>query len=348
MFPNDKDLEQKNFIVIDPGTKKSASGKSARIVPSATESDGYTLQNVRRWSINNIQICNSRKFKFFSKKISKLQRREKVPDPIVEGSFVSVKAINDWFTAQVDFGEKQEVRVVGANGEVTTEMRTIIYNNGTKTIDFAEWMHVVIVKLIHKRSTNEYVKKRLHRQRDFDKYRLKMKVEDNILIDFEKKLGSRHDSVVCYGDVSARRLARLRHHPPFLKRPGWIRLLHKHGFTVYLIDEHGTTSWCWIDKDVNAKTERFKSVKNPRPSRTKYPTTLCWGLLRCSKCHRIFDRDVNATNNIMHLVATQLIGRPRPEYLNCGRRETVAPVVGAAVTVVIDTSSSSSSSEEEQ
>jgi hypothetical protein len=69
-----------------------------------------------------------------------------------------------------------------------------------------------------------------------------------------------------------------KYHEP-IKGVGMRRMLVKHGFEVYLLDEYGTSKHC--PQCEGRSLEPFKRVPNPRPyRRSNMPTVKCHGLLR--------------------------------------------------------------------
>ncbi|KAJ2125644.1 hypothetical protein IW147_000704 [Coemansia sp. RSA 720] len=79
-----------------------------------------------------------------------------------------------------------------------------------------------------------------------------------------------------------------RYHEP-IRSKFWRTLLKRGGFTVYLINEHLTSSFCPICEE---RISTFLDVPNPRPwMRTKRPEVKCHGLLGCTSqtCVEFFD-----------------------------------------------------------
>ncbi|KAI8071955.1 hypothetical protein BDF21DRAFT_344343, partial [Thamnidium elegans] len=97
--------------------------------------------------------------------------------------------------------------------------------------------------------------------------------DDNKLVDnLRGKFGQ--DAILVFGDWSA---PNTKFHEP-TKNKGLIAMQKKNGFTVYLVNEYKTLSFCPRCKHA---LEAFKTVPNPRPfQREKTPTVTCHGLLR--------------------------------------------------------------------
>ncbi|KAI9259255.1 hypothetical protein EDC94DRAFT_160502 [Helicostylum pulchrum] len=128
-------------------------------------------------------------------------------------------------------------------------------------------------------------------------------------------------SVIIIGNWTA---ANVKYHEP-TKGVGIRNMLRKEGFKVYLLDEFKTSSLCPSCKD-GTTLEKFKEVKNPRPfRRTKNPTVICRGLLRCTNenClqyskeslvrRRFYNRDMAATLNFRHILFSLRENGIRPE-----------------------------------
>ncbi|RCH90983.1 hypothetical protein CU097_005823 [Rhizopus azygosporus] len=104
--------------------------------------------------------------------------------------------------------------------------------------------------------------------------------DQKLIQDLRAKFGE--DAVFVMGNWSA---PHARYHEP-IRGLGFRRLLKKHGFQVFLIDEYKTSRCCPTCHNESLHT--FRRIPNPRLyRRERYPTVVCQGLLRCtnlSKC----------------------------------------------------------------
>ncbi|CEG82723.1 hypothetical protein RMATCC62417_16752 [Rhizopus microsporus] len=83
-----------------------------------------------------------------------------------------------------------------------------------------------------------------------------------------------HDAVLILGNWSA---PNTKYHE-LTRNKRFISMLKKNGFSVYLINEYKTSSYCPTCEN---ELETFKTVSNPRPyQRNKNSNILCHGLLR--------------------------------------------------------------------
>ncbi|CEG75083.1 hypothetical protein RMATCC62417_10189 [Rhizopus microsporus] len=101
----------------------------------------------------------------------------------------------------------------------------------------------------------------------------KQRAEQKLIQDLRAKFGE--DAVFVMGNWSA---PHARYYEPICGH-GFRRLLKKHGFGVFLIDEYKTSRCCPTCHNESLHT--FRRVPNPRPyQRERYSTVVCHGLLR--------------------------------------------------------------------
>lgn len=116
------------------------------------------------------------------------------------------------------------------------------------------------------------------------------------------------ESVIILGNWSA---PHVKFQEP-TKNKGFIKLLKKNGFEVYLMDEFRTSSHC---PNCESTLKNFKTVVNPRPyQRRSKPSVKCHGLLRCTNAacyqeevttsikHRLWNRDLAAVMNFKKIL----------------------------------------------
>ena len=152
-----------------------------------------------------------------------------------------------------------------------------------------------------------------HRKRRFQRYRKRQRSEAKMLVNFKEKFGDPGVTTVCIGDWSE------THHRKFVepvKGKGFRKLFKKAGYQVFLVDEYRTSTMCSNCEHADARCEEFRRVKNPKPrSRVDYPITLCRGLLRCTTCNTLWNRDVLGATNIYKISSSAINGDDRPLYL---------------------------------
>jgi len=97
------------------------------------------------------------------------------------------------------------------------------------------------------------------------------------------------------------------------------------GYAVYLVDEYLTSKSCHRCRTAKS-CSIFRRVLNPRihsKKKRKQPKyVLRWGLVTCSNCHRIWNRDYNAAKNIECLARRAMRGVvERPAHLKRGKSQ---------------------------
>jgi transposase len=152
-----------------------------------------------------------------------------------------------------------------------------------------------------------------HRKRRFQRYRKRQRSEARMLNSFKEKFGDPEVTIVCIGDWSE------RNHRRFLepvKGKGFRKLFKKAGYQLFLVDEFRTSKMCSKCEDEEAVCEKFRRVKNPKPrSRIAHPIIRCHGLLRCTTCNTLWDRDILGATNIYKISDMAINGEERPQYL---------------------------------
>ena len=99
------------------------------------------------------------------------------------------------------------------------------------------------------------------------------KCDLKLVKDLRRKFGN--DPVLVVGDWSA---PNAKFQEP-TRNKGPLRYLKKNGFSIYIINEYKTSTYCPACK--YSEMESFKEITNPRPfQRERFPNVLCHGLLK--------------------------------------------------------------------
>ncbi|KAI8048543.1 hypothetical protein BDF22DRAFT_779126 [Syncephalis plumigaleata] len=131
------------------------------------------------------------------------------------------------------------------------------------------------------RRTKEYrrirddCKREIWRKLKLSAYISKQQSDQKLIDDLRGKFGG--DAAFVMGNWSA---PHTKYHEP-IRGIGFRRLLKRHGFKVFLIDEHKTSKCCPACN--NPTLEKFKKVANPRSKQHEDShKIICHGLLRCT------------------------------------------------------------------
>jgi hypothetical protein len=169
-----------------------------------------------------------------------------------------------------------------------------------------------------------FYRRTIFRRQAFIGYQAKKRSEAAMVDKFRRTFGSPENCVLVYGDWGCTN-QHMRHHRPTLLRTGICRILNGGGYTVYLADEYKTSKACYDCGVQNGVCENFLMVRNPRlrykseawrASGTRPGKVLCWGLTKCNRCKKIWNRDANAALNIMQIGINAITDAGRPVWLN--------------------------------
>lgn len=188
------------------------------------------------------------------------------------------------------------------------------YNS--KTMDFGSFKKYIETKNIQSlTSLNKfYSGNQLSRKLKLNTYINRQRSEAVMTNTFKEIFGKPEKTIIAFGDWA--QYEHRKFQEP-VKGKGFRKLFRHCGYSVFLVDEYKTSCQCSSCCTIEARTEKFLKVSNPRPwKKTEAPTVLCHGLVRCKSCTKLWNRDTNAAINI-HTVAKEWINKKsRPEYLS--------------------------------
>ena len=206
------------------------------------------------------------------------------------------------------------------DGKMVRDHLTELSKFNHKTVD----LETFLVWLTKKNATNAllfpHYAQWTYRQMRFRAFQNRKRSEANMINRFKRKFGGPEDTVVCMGDYSKGGGGyHMKFQEPTL-RSGMNTIFRKAGYQVLLVDEHRTSKCCFNCKHVDSNCKKFLTVENPRSyQRDKYPTVIRHGLVKCTICDTLWNRDRNASLNILYLAQQAFQGKSRPKYLS---RET--------------------------
>ena len=199
------------------------------------------------------------------------------------------------------------------DGKSVKEWETELSGFNHKTLNFDNFKSYVQQKnKINHRLIN-YYKDYLFRKLRLNSFINTMTSENNLINRFMKKFGSSDDAIVCIGNWSQTR----NKYNPSTKGKGFRTMFRKKGYDVYLVDEYNTSCKCFNCEGGLCKP--FRECINPRPWRDN--TIKRHGLLMCQHCkenNSLWNRDVNASLNILRISKDHIKYNERPKYLQRG------------------------------
>jgi hypothetical protein len=152
---------------------------------------------------------------------------------------------------------------------------------------------------------------RIFRKLRLNAYINNQRSEAKMINGFQKVFGNCEDIVIAFGDHEQGH--QMKFHAP-TKDIGMRKLFRRHGFLVYLAYEFRTSCRCYKCGQPN---EKFLWRESSRPWRQNTGEVELNGLLRCESltCNAVYNRDYNASQNILKLGRCGVQGEPRPADL---------------------------------
>lgn len=209
--------------------------------------------------------------------------------------------------------QKEKRLTLDISGMSIQKRETLLSRFCSKTLSFDAFRQYCY----HKNHTSYYVRPfylhKKHRNRQFKQYVSRQKLDSDTINEFRKKFGPPATTVVFMGDWSESNHRKF--HEP-VKGKGLRDLFRRAGYQLLLVKEHKTSKMCSECQEDGATCTSFREVKNPRPNmRQRFPTKICHGLVRCSNCGRLWNRDPNAASNIWVAGNAAVNNNQRPQYL---------------------------------
>ncbi|KAL0220638.1 hypothetical protein RCL1_000492 [Eukaryota sp. TZLM3-RCL] len=206
------------------------------------------------------------------------------------------------------------------------EMQDYFSNFSSKTVNVDRYNNWIQAFYIYSTYMEDLYHNPVYRKIKFLRKMYKTRAEDRMLNLFKATYGSPETSFIAIGDWEQRKHARFK--PPTMGK-GIRKLFRKAGYKVYLIDEYNTSKCCHHCVQNNDKqginssvtlTRNKKIIKNGQ-QRIEEVEESVWGLVRCCKCERYWDRDFNSALNLYQIVQCALKGESRPECLQRPKKE---------------------------
>ena len=194
------------------------------------------------------------------------------------------------------------------NGKTVIEHETQLGKTGSKTCDLEKFQEYIMNKTDVNDQLFEYYRLSKTRKFKLNRYFNTERSESNMVNNFKKKYGSPDQTIIAFGDHTQGQ-RQMRGLEP-TKDIGMRRLLRKHGYGVYLVNEFRTSKLCHKCK---CDTEKFQHEFSKKP-KTFGMSLLVHGLIRCKngKCGIKWNRDYNASLNILEIAWSLVEGKGRP------------------------------------
>jgi transposase len=203
------------------------------------------------------------------------------------------------------------------NDKTVKQLEAELSQYNSKTCDYNRFVAYLKAKNQLNQQLFSYYQKPLFRKLKLNTYINTQRSEDQLINRFKAKYGAPSDVLIAFGDHEQKKQMKF-HYPT--KDKGMRTLFRRHGYVVYLINEHRTSCRCY---KCEQPLEEFLKRENPRPwRRLSRPIVKVHGLLRCQTvtCRTVYNRDYNACQNMIKIAQSTLDGLGRPPELS---RESV-------------------------
>ena len=227
--------------------------------------------------------------------------------------FTKIQRANELKTKEKRKKLSNEKKSTFINGQNIQELERDLSHHNSKTLildDFLDYCHAK--NILNQKVGPNFYHDMKYRKRKFSSFIDKQKCDSKLVKNIKKIFGKPKKCVIAWGDWNERGYR------------GYRRLLRKAGYNVFLVNEFRTSLMCSECSQENAKCRKFRRIKNPKPSKyrnanrnrqDRYAKIVCHGLLRCTTCKRLWNRDINAAINIWKIARNALDGIARPPYL---------------------------------
>lgn len=216
----------------------------------------------------------------------------------------------------------EEYKLEKIDNKTITEWETELSFHNSKTLHFEKFKAYIKKKNEINLKIGGFYQRTLFRKLKLGSFMMHQQTEAKMLKNFEKVFGRPDDVVVGFGDYSNNTTHKKFNEP--VKGKGFRKLLRKYGYNVYLVNEFRTSCRC---SHCEGECKTFRKCVNPRP--WKDNIIMRHGLLECKTCNRLWNRDMNASLNILKICKEAIAGKERPAYL----KRSVRPLSDAASAI---------------
>ena len=199
---------------------------------------------------------------------------------------------------------KQEL----VDGKSVVEWETELSLFNKKTLSMETFKEYLQKKNQLNHALLPFYEKRIFRKLKLNGYWNRQRSEQRMLRRFRKLFGSKEETVVCFGDWEQRKH---RKYKEPIKGKGFRALFRRNGFRTYLVDEHKTS--CKCSNCEGGSCEKFRIGGNPKPQKSS--RVLKHGVLMCTTCKALWNRDENSARNIYKIAYNAISNKKRPDYL---------------------------------
>jgi len=204
--------------------------------------------------------------------------------------------------------QAQKQEVIDGRRVVDWETDMSAYNK--KTLNFEAFKTYIKHKNALNLKLAPFYNKYIFRKLKLGSYSRRQITEARMLKRFGKLFGPPDKVVISIEDWEQRQHRRFKEP---VKGEGFRNLFRRARYKLYLGDEFRTSCRCSYCSSEHGVCSTFREVDNPKPFREG--RILRHGLVKCTTCSRLWNRDTNASSNIWKVARNAILGLARPAYL---------------------------------
>jgi len=197
------------------------------------------------------------------------------------------------------------------NGKTITEYETELSEYNRKSLDITKYKEYLKKKNEINHKLFPFYDKELYRKLKLNTYINTRKSEQRMMNRFLKKFGDSSETIICIGDYEQKQHMKFKEPT---KGVGMRKLFRQHGYKVYLVNEFRTSCQCCDCEKEEGKCEKFLKRTISRSDSKEIRTI--HGLLKCTTCSGLWNRDCNGAKNIYKIAKCSVEGKDRPLYLS--------------------------------
>lgn len=206
----------------------------------------------------------------------------------------------------IDIHLKLKKKII--DGKTVSEWETELGEHNSKTLNIEKAKEHIKKRNEISKMLNEFYIDKIFRKLRLNAYLNKQKSEQMMIENFKKIYGTKEEIVICIGDWEQKK--QMKYKEPTIGK-GIRKIFKRNEYEMYLVDEFRTSCRC---SKCEGECETFKKCKNPKPYKTGM--IIRHGLVRCTTCECLWNRDENSSNNIYKISECAINGTQRPKYLN--------------------------------
>jgi hypothetical protein len=307
------DLTRRKVVGIDPNKGNIIYASSNEIRDQLTN---RILKQHFRYTVNQRRV--ETRSKRYSRMIEKFNKTTFIHDKSVKAWESELSQYNSKTCCYVDFkayvNAKLKLNNLLFDHYSVTIYKSIKLPNGSRRYVNSKQVPIQIRLKTSKDPAPPKVKTytgRIFRKLRLNSYINTQRSEANMINGFKKVFGNCEDVVIAFGDHEQGH--QMKYHVP-TKDIGMRKLLRRYGYLVYLAYEFRTSCRCYKCGHAN---EKFMWRESSRPWRVNTGEVEINGLLRCESltCNAVYNRDYNASQNLLRVGRSGVLGEPRPADL---------------------------------